>query len=83
MFVPETPGPARQIVIGAAVSLLVFGALALMLHGCGAATPMVVQCKLDALKVLPEDPQMVTPYDAVDLINRLKACHAPADGGVP
>jgi len=81
MFVPETPGPARQVVIGAAVSVVAFTLLALMLNGCGAATPLLVQCKLDALKILPDDPRMVTPWDAVDLVNRIKACHAPADGG--
>lgn len=57
------------------------------LAGCGAAvTPQLVQCKLDALRVLPSDPKMFTPYDGEDLINRLKACEsaaAPGDAGTP
>lgn len=81
MFVPQTPSPLRQIGIGAALSLLAFGALLLSLNGCGSAT--TAQCKLNALKILPDDPKMVTPYDAEDLINRLKACEAGPDGGAP
>ena len=51
--------------------------------GCGQAaiTPQMVQCKLDALRVLPEDPKQATVADAVDLISRIKACHEPADAG--
>lgn len=63
---------------------LVFGLFCLLFVGCGAATPQLIQCKLDALKVLPEDPRMVTPYDAVDLVNRIKACHGESpDAGAP
>lgn len=62
-------------------------ALAVSLSACGTAvTPQLVQCKLEALKVLPRDPMMVTPYDAVDVVNRLNACEAPpaaADAGRP
>lgn len=84
MFVPQTPSPAHQITIGAGLSLLIFGTLLLCLNGCGSAgiTP-AVRCKLEALRVLPDDPMMVTPYDAVDLIQRIKACEAPADAGKP
>lgn len=82
MLVPQTPGPAKQIAIGAALSLLTFGALNLFLNGCGAAvTPQLVECKLNALKVLPRDPKMVTPYDLEDLVNRVNACEAGPDAG--
>ena len=41
-----------------------------------------MRCKLDALKVLPDDPMQATVYDAVDVIERLNACHRlDADGG--
>ena len=85
MFVPQTPSPARQITVGAGISLLVFGTLLLCLNGCGAGiNSQVAQCKLDALRVLPDDPMMVTPYDAVDLIHRIKACDSgSADAGKP
>lgn len=84
MFVPQTPSPAQQITIGAGLSLLVFGALLMFLNGCGASVnSQVVQCKLDALRVLPSDPMMATPYDAVDLIERIKKCEATADAGKP
>jgi hypothetical protein len=80
MYVPVIPGPSRPIAFGAAVGLLAFAVISFQ-FGCGAAlTSKLVTCKIDALKFLPSDPQMATPYDAVDLINRLKACDA-ADGG--
>jgi hypothetical protein len=47
--------------------------------GCG--SPALVQCRLEAVKFLPEDPKQVTPYDVVDLIGRLNACRAGADAG--
>lgn len=51
--------------------------------GCGqaAVTPQLVKCKLDALKVLPEDPKQVTVADAIDVVSRIKACYQPADAG--
>jgi hypothetical protein len=49
---------------------------------CGSGlTPALVECKLNALRVLPEDPNQATVADARDVIGRLKACHAQADGG--
>jgi len=81
MLFPQTPSPARQITLGAALSLLVFGALLFTFGACSqSVNRAVVECKLNALRALPDDPMMVTPYDAVDLIHRIKACHAP-DGG--
>jgi len=82
MFVPQVPSPVTQIGIGAALALLAFGALLLTLSGCGAAlTPQLVECKLNALKILPKDPMQVTFADGVDLVERLNACEAASDGG--
>jgi hypothetical protein len=85
MFVPHTPSPAHQIALGAAIALVAFAALTLFLDGCGAAvSPALIQCKLDALRVLPDDIRMVTPYDAEDIWRRVRACEAgAADGGAP
>lgn len=82
MLAPQTPGPAAQFAIGTAISLVAFGALCLCLNGC--VNSSTVECKLSALDALPKDPMMVTPYDAVDLINRVHACDrgAAADAGV-
>jgi len=50
--------------------------------GCGSAvTPALVQCKLEALRVLPADPEQATVADARDLVSRIKACHAAPDAG--
>lgn len=84
MFAPQTPGPATQILISTCLSLLAFGALCVFLNGCGSSlTPQLVECKLNALRVLPRDVKMVTPYDVEDLYVRLESCHreAAADGG--
>jgi hypothetical protein len=83
----NVPGPLAQIIIGAGVSLAFFGTLGV--PGCNdsalpaAAYPELVACKLDALKVLPPDEDMVTVGDARDIYRRLRACHAQAagDGG--
>lgn len=48
----------------------------------GALSPLV-RCKLDALRVLPDDPGMVTIYDAIDVIERVKACHREQGDGGP
>lgn len=67
----------REIAVGVLVGLCVLGPLCL---ACGNSA--LVQCKLEALKVLPEDPGMVTLYDAVDIVERVRACHrSEADGG--
>lgn len=81
MFQPQTPGPVVQITLGAAISVVAFGALCLLLNGCGAASQALVECKLNALKVLPSDPMQATVLDAVDVIERVKACHAATDAG--
>lgn len=68
----------REMAIGVVVGMLVFG----LPLACGAGVTPLVRCKLEALKILPDDPLKVTPYDAVDLIERLEACRrAQSDGG--
>lgn len=50
------------------------------LAGCGG--PAALQCKLDAVKFLPDDPGQLTPYDVEDLVGRLHACkQAGSDAG--
>lgn len=68
----------REIAAGLVIGLVVFGVLV----GClGGGLSPLVRCKLDALRVLPEDPGMATLNDAIDIIERLRACHREADGG--
>ena len=43
--------------------------------GC---VPGALQCRLDALAALPDDPMQVTVFDTVDMVARLRACQAPA-----
>lgn len=66
----------REIALGMLIGVGLFVPFA-----CGGGVSPLVRCKLDALKVLPDDPGMVTIYDAVDVIERVKACHRAADGG--
>ncbi len=61
----------------------VAGLLAILVCAACGTAPTLVQCKLDALRFLPKDPLMVTPYDAVDLIDRINACQRPADARAP
>lgn len=81
------PGPLGQIAAGVVLGLLGFGLLMLAFGGCGQrlaapALPRGVLCQLGALDALPDDPNMATVYDAVDVIERLRACsRIPADGG--
>lgn len=72
----------QEIALGSAIAVAAF--CTVLAPGCGAAvTPQLVQCKLAALKVLPRDPKMVTPYDLEDLVSRVNACEALNDGGAP
>lgn len=83
MYVPHVTTPSQHVAYGALLGLAIFGSLSLVAQGC-ATNSSVIACKLDALKVLPEDPRMVTPYDAVDLVKRLNECRAvSADAGAP
>lgn len=55
------------------------GLLACSALGCG--SPAILQCRLEAVKFLPDDPGQVTPYDVVDVVSRLRACEMPGDAG--
>lgn len=52
--------------------------------GVGGMSPLS-RCKLDAIRVLPADPLQATVYDAIDVIERIRACHRAIknDGGAP
>lgn len=65
----------RQITWGFVVGLIAIRALA----ACGST--QLVECRVNALHVLPADPEQVTVYDVVDLVGRLKACKAQGDAG--
>ncbi len=76
------PEALVQIAIGLAIGIGAVG-VPLACTSSGQLTP-VMRCKLDALKILPKDPGMVTPYDAVDLWHRIHDCNrVEADGGAP
>lgn len=51
---------------------IIVACLAYSMIGC---TSTLVQCKVDALKVLPDDPGQATVRDAIDVVRRVKACH--------
>ncbi len=77
---PSGTGPLTQIGIGLIVCFIGFGSW----FACGPSGGLspLQRCLLDTLKVLPRDPMMVTPYDAVDVVERVHACErAEADGG--
>jgi superfamily I DNA and RNA helicase len=66
----------KRAALASVVGLCVVRGLA----GCGGTA--LLQCKLDAVKFLPDDPMQVTPYDVVDLVGRLHACkQAGSDAG--
>lgn len=70
----------REIAVGAVVGMVVLG---LPLAACtsGGLSPSV-RCQLDALKVLPSDPMMVTVRDAIDVAQRIRECkRAHPDAG--
>lgn len=75
------PHPVVSAAVACVVGLIAF----LIPWSCagGQLTPLM-QCRLAALEVLPEDPAMATVYDAVDVVERMLACkreHAVADAG--
>jgi hypothetical protein len=53
--------------------------LACSASGCG--SPALVQCRVEAVKFLPEDPGQITPYDVLDLVHRLNECKRQGDAG--
>jgi hypothetical protein len=63
---------AAGVVVGAFVGLCLVRGLA----GCG--TPAELQCRVAAVRMLPDDPVQVTFGDVVDLTQRLHACKVPA-----
>jgi hypothetical protein len=72
------------LVVGAAVGALAVGCSSTPLPPVQ-EIPALIRCQLSSLSVLPGDPRMATVYDAVDVIERLRACERQAvgDGGAP
>jgi hypothetical protein len=69
----------REIALGVVVGMVALG-LPLACGGAG-VTPLV-RCKLEALRILPDDPAMVTVYDVADIVERVRACRrTESDGG--
>ena len=68
----------REIAVGVVVGLVVLGFPAAC---AGGGLSPLLRCKLEALRVLPDDPLRATVYDAVDVIERVQACHRDGDGG--
>lgn len=52
------------------------------LAGCSST---LVQCKLDAVERLPDDPLAINGHDVANLVARLQTCRARSapDGGAP
>ena len=66
------------------------GAIGALPWACGArqgqSVTAAIQCRLDALRVLPEDVGNATVYDAIDIIERIKECgrkYPEPDAGKP
>ncbi len=56
--------------------------LALFFAGCGAGTPLLVQCRLTAVSKLPLDnPDALTVGQVKTLAADLKTCQGDADAG--
>lgn len=72
--------PLRQIAFGAVLGMVVLG-VPMACGSSGTLTPLM-RCKLDSLKVLPQDLGNVTVYDAIDIYERVRACHQAADAGL-
>ena len=61
-------------------ALLAYLLVGLIAAACSA--PTLVQCRVDALAVLPlDDPDAITVGDARRLVQRLKACEPRGDAG--
>lgn len=80
---PESKVTPRQYKpLFLAIGTLVGIASATVPWACGAGQrhddlPRAVQCRLDALKVLPQDIGNITVYDAIDIYERVRACDKP------
>lgn len=70
----------RQILGGCGLGVLAFFLASGFVAACG-TTPVLIECQLAALRVLPDDPEQVTVYDAVDVVRRVKACKRTGDAG--
>lgn len=70
----------REIAFGVVIVMV---ALGLPLACGGAGVSPLVRCQLEALKILPADPDMVTVFDAVDVTQRLRECRRVARDGGP
>ena len=55
--------------------LVLVGALA----GCGQGA--LIQCRVDAVSLLPLEPDAITLGDVREVARRVKACQAKPDGG--
>lgn len=86
MAQPHSPNALVQIALVAALAVGVGALFVPSCTGSGQLTPLM-QCKLDALRVLPKDLGYVTVNDAIDIYKRVRACKAEAgeapDGGAP
>lgn len=72
----------RDIALGALIGIFVLG-LPMACASGGQLSPLV-RCKVDAVtRVVPEDPQQLTFGDLVDIVGRLRRCHASHDAGAP
>ncbi len=67
----------RETLLGFAIGFCLLRGLV----ACGSPQLARDVCRLDALRVLPEDVEQVTAYDAIDLVQRLKACRVSGDAG--
>lgn len=72
--------PFRQILFGSVLCFLTLGPLML---ACGGGLTPQARCQLEALRVLPRERRMVTPYDALDLYDRVVACGRESPDGGP
>ncbi len=80
---PTKPGVHPVAQIAGAIAATLLAVVATRCTAGGQLTP-VMACRLDALKVLPSDPLNATVYDAVDVIQRVRACDRQhGDAGTP
>ena len=71
--------PLRDVAAGASLAFVLF----FLASGCVAAcgSTQLVECRISALKVLPEDPEQMTLLDLIDVKARIKACAVSGDAG--
>lgn len=74
----------RQILLGLTLCVVAVGPI---VFACGGSEPLalspLMRCKLEALKILPHNPRMLTPYDLDDVAARYYECFraVSVDGG--